>query len=162
MATKITEVMTERPRAVTPQTSVREAARLMEEEDVGSLPVVEGGTKLVGMITDRDLAIRVDPESTRVGEVSSADLVALTPEHDLDDVLHLMAREQVRRVPIVVGEDELVGIVSQADIARVGKDKSAGEMLEAISRPPRNPRVTGPDEDTDTSRDEDGIPYESR
>jgi len=69
MGTKINEVMTDRPRAVTPQTSVREAARLMEEEDVGSLPVVEEGVRLVGIVTDRDVAVRVvagglDPDST--------------------------------------------------------------------------------------------------
>jgi CBS-domain-containing membrane protein len=82
---KIAEVMTERPRAVTPQTSVRDAARLMEEEDVGSLPVIEDGAHLVGIVTDRDVAVRVvgrglDPDATRVGEVASADVVALSPE----------------------------------------------------------------------------------
>jgi len=150
MGTKINEVMTERPRAVTPQTSVREAARLMEEEDVGSLPVVEGGVRLVGIVTDRDVALRVvggglDPEATRVGEVASADVITLTPEHDLDEALGLMARAQVRRLPIVAGENELVGMLAQADIARAGKDKSTGEVIDAISRPPGGPRVAGPD-----------------
>src|SRR5204863_8885008 len=98
--------MTQRPRAVRAETSVREAAGLMEEEDVGSLPVVEEGTQLVGIVTDRDVAIRVvgrglDPDHTVVGEVASTDLVALTPDHDLDDALTVMAREQVRRLPIV-------------------------------------------------------------
>jgi CBS domain-containing protein len=69
MKTKIGEVMTERPRAVTPQTLIREAAQLMEQEDVGSLPVVEEGTRLVGIVTDRDVAVRVvghglDPDAT--------------------------------------------------------------------------------------------------
>jgi len=80
VGTKINEVMTERPRAVTPQTSVREAAQLMQEEDVGSLPVVEEGVRLVGIVTDRDVALRVvggglDPEATRVSEVASTDVV---------------------------------------------------------------------------------------
>jgi CBS domain-containing protein len=157
LGTKIAEVMTERPRAVTPETSVREAARLMEQEDVGALPVVEGGTRLVGIVTDRDVAIRVvarglDPEETRVGEVASADLVALTPEHDLDEALKLMAHEQVRRLPIVVREYELVGMLAQADIARAGKDKPTGEVVEAISQPPRRPRVAGPDESSSRAR----------
>ena len=148
MGTKINEVMTERPRAVTPQTSVREAARLMEEEDVGSLPVVEEGVRLVGIVTDRDVALRVvagglDPDATRVGEVASAEVVTLTPEHDLDEALELMARAQVRRLPIVVRENELVGMLAQADIARVGKEKSTGEVIEAISQPPGGPRVAG-------------------
>ena len=150
MGTKIAEVMTDRPRAVTPQTSVREAAQLMEQEDVGSLPVVEDGARLVGIVTDRDIAVRVvgrglDPDATRVGEVATSDLVALTPEHDLDEALTLMAREQVRRLPIVVRENELVGMLAQADIARAGKDKSTGEVVEAISRQPSGPRIAEPD-----------------
>ncbi len=154
MGTKIAEVMSDRPRAVTPQTSVREAAQLMEQEDVGSLPVVEEGTRLVGIVTDRDLAVRVlahgsDPEQTRVGEVASTDVVALTPEHDLDEALKLMAREQVRRLPIVAGENQLVGVVSQADVARASKEKTAGKVVEAISEPPRGPRVAGPESGSD-------------
>ena len=150
MKTKISEVMSARPRAVTPQTSVREAARLMEEEDVGSLPVVDQGTRLVGIVTDRDIALRVvargsAPEETSVGDVASTDVVALTPEHDLDDALTLMAREQVRRLPIVASENELVGMLAQADVARATKEKPTGEVVEAISEPPSGPRVAGPD-----------------
>lgn len=145
---KILEVMSDRPRAVTPDTSIREAARLMEEEDVGSLPVVDQGARLVGILTDRDITVRVvgrgsDPESTLVGEVASTDIVALGPEHDLDDALAVMAREQVRRLPIVGGEDQLVGMLSQADVARATKEKPTGEVVEAISQPPRGPRVAG-------------------
>jgi CBS domain-containing protein len=148
MGTKILEVMSDRPRAVTPETSIREAARLMEEEDVGSLPVVDQGTRLIGILTDRDITVRVvgrgsDPESTRVGEVASTDIVVLSPEHDLDEALAVMAREQVRRLPIVGGEDQLVGMLSQADVARATKEKPTGEVVEAISRPPRGPRVAG-------------------
>jgi CBS domain-containing protein len=154
MGTKISEVMSSRPRAVTPQTSVREAAQLMEQEDVGSLPVVDEGTRLVGIVTDRDLAVRVlaqgsDPEQTRVGEVASTDIVALTPEHDLDEALKLMASEQVRRLPIVAGENQLVGVVSQADVARSSKEKATGEVVEAISQRPRGPRVAGPESGSD-------------
>jgi CBS domain-containing protein len=150
VGTKISEVMSDRPRAVTPQTSVRDAARLMEEEDIGSLPVVDEGQRLVGIVTDRDVAIRVvgrglDPESTRVGEVASTDLVALSPDDDLDEALTLMAREQVRRIPIVVREYELVGMLAQADVARAGKEKPTGEVVQAISEPPRGPRVAGPE-----------------
>jgi CBS domain-containing protein len=148
VGTKILEVMTERPRAVTGQTPVREAARLMEEEDVGSLPVVEEGTRLVGIITDRDVAVRVvgrglDPTATVVGEVASTDVVALGPDDDLDDALTLMARAQVRRLPVVVRDNELVGMIAQADIARAGKEKTTGEVVEAISQAPRGPRVAG-------------------
>ena len=85
MGTKIAEVMTQRPRAVTAQMPVREAARLMDEEDVGSLPVVDEGERLIGIVTDRDVAVRVvgrglDAETTVVGDVASRDVVALTPD----------------------------------------------------------------------------------
>ena len=150
MATKIAEVMTDRPRAVTPQTSIREAARLMDEEAVGSLPIVGEQTRLVGIVTDRDIAIRAvargrDPEQTPVGEIASEEVYALSPDDDLDAALETMARAQVRRVPIVIRENELVGMVSQADIARAGKEKTTGEVVQAISQPPRGPRVAGPD-----------------
>lgn len=164
MATKIAEVMTGRPRAITPQTSVRDAARLMEEEDVGSIPIVDG-ERLVGIVTDRDVAIRavgrgLDTDQTPVQEIASTEVYALTPDADLDDALETMARAQVRRVPIVMGENELVGMVSQADIARVAKDKVAGDIVEAISRPPHGPRVAGDQSET-ASRVSTGSPDEA-
>lgn len=150
MGTKIADVMTQRPRAVTAQMTVREAARLMDEEDVGSLPVVDDGERLVGIITDRDVAVRVvgrglDSDTTVVGDVASLDVVALTPDHDLDDALRLMAQEQVRRVPIVLRENQLVGMLAQADVAHTGKEKTTGEVVEAISRAPGGPRVASAD-----------------
>ena len=160
MGTKIVDVMTARPRAVEPQMPVREAAQLMEAEDIGSLPVVEGGARLFGVVTDRDIAVRVvahglDPEATRVGDVASRDVVTLTPEDDLEDALALMAREQVRRLPIVARGDELVGVLSQADVAQTAKEKRVGEVVEAISRPPRGPRVAGTESDVDPRREND-------
>ena len=150
MGTKISEVMTQRPRAVTAQTTVREAARLMDEEDVGSLPVVDEGERLIGIVIDRDVTVRVvgrglDSDTTVVGDVASRDVASLTPEHELDDALNLMAREQVRRVPIVVRENQLVGMLAQADLARAAKEKTAGEVVEAISRAPGGPRVASAD-----------------
>jgi CBS domain-containing protein len=152
MGTKIAELMTQRPRAVTAQMKVREAMRLMDEEDVGSLPVVDEGERLIGIVTDRDVAVRVvgrglDADTTVVGDVASRDVVALTPDHDLDDALRLMAQEQVRRVPIVVRENQLVGMLAQADVAHAGKEKETGEVVEAISRAPGGPRVASSDAD---------------
>jgi CBS domain-containing protein len=148
MGTKIAEVMTDRPRAITRQTSIREAAQLMDEEDVGSLPIVDESTRLVGIVTDRDIAIRavgrgLDTDKTNVVDIASAEVYAVTPDDDLDDALQTMAQAQVRRVPVVVRENELVGIVSQADVARVTKDKTTGDVVGAISSPPRGPRVAG-------------------
>jgi CBS domain-containing protein len=147
--TKIAEVMTDRPRAIAPQTSIREAARLMEEEDVGSLPVVEEGARLVGIVTDRDIAIRavargLEPETT-VMDIASKEVYGLTPEDDLDDALEMMARARVRRLPIVVRDNELVGMVAQADVARTSKEKKTGEVVEAISQRPHGPRVASAD-----------------
>jgi signal-transduction protein with cAMP-binding, CBS, and nucleotidyltransferase domain len=167
--------MTQRPRAVTAQMTVREAARLMDEEDVGSLPVVDESERLIGIVTDRDVAVRVvgrglDSDTTVVGDVASRDVVALTPDHDLDDALRLMAQEQVRRVPIVVRENQLVGMLAQADVAHVGKEKTTGEVVEAISRAPGGPRVAGPDTGTTSEarrpespvRDEESSPSRPR
>lgn len=130
----------------------------MDEEDVGSLPIVDEETRLLGILTDRDIAVRavsrgLDPERTPVGEIASEEVYALTPDDDLDEALQTMARAQVRRVPIVVRENELVGMVSQADIARAGKEKTTGEVVEAISQPPRGPRVA---DERDRERGESG------
>jgi CBS domain-containing protein len=157
MATKISEVMTDRPRALRPQASIREAAQLMDEEDVGALPIVDDSIRLVGIITDRDIAVRAvgrgrDPERTSVAEIASEEVYALTPDHDLDDALQMMARAQVRRVPVVVRENELVGMISQADIARAGNEKTTGEVVEAISQPPRGPRVAGAEGESSRER----------
>jgi CBS domain-containing protein len=138
MGKRVRDVMTEGPRSVEPRESVVNAARLMRDEDVGSLPVLEDG-RLVGMITDRDLAIRVvaeavSPEGIFVGDVSSSEPVTATPDDDLDEALRLMARHKVRRLPIV--EDmRLVGILAQADVALTEKEKKTGEVVEAISEP---------------------------
>jgi CBS domain-containing protein len=152
MGTRIVDVMTKHPRAVEPHTSVREAARLMEGDDVGSLPVVEVRDKarLIGVLTDRDIALRVvaagrDPESTPVSEVASREVHTVNPDDDVDTALELMARAQVRRLPVVLEDGELVGILSQADLPRLTKEKNVGEIVGAISRPPRGARVSGGD-----------------
>jgi len=110
----------------------------MREEHIGSLPITDG-EKLVGMITDRDITTRVVAESahpkvTSVGDVYSRDLVSVEPDNDLQEALQLMARHQVRRLP-VVENNRLVGIVAQADIALGENEKQTGELVEAISEP---------------------------
>src|SRR5207237_2499874 len=117
------EGRTEGVRSAGPSTAGREAARVMAGEAIGPVPVVEG-ERLVGIVTDRDLVVRViaegkDPDSTTVGEIVSADVVTVSPDQDLDEALKLLARHQVRRLP-VVENDRLVGIVAQADVARQG------------------------------------------
>jgi CBS domain-containing protein len=129
--------MTSEVKACEPNTTVAEAAKLMAKEDIGPVPVVEEG-RLTGIVTDRDIVVRVvaegrDPNSTTVGEIASSDLVTVSPDDDLDAALQQLARKQVRRIPVVEG-DRLVGIVAQADIARLGSDAKTGEVVEEISR----------------------------
>jgi CBS domain-containing protein len=138
MAKNVREAMTENPRAMSTSDPVVDAARLMREDHVGSLPVVDEG-RLVGMITDRDIAMRVvaegaEVETTQVGSVYTPEPVTVAPDANLDEALRLMARHQIRRLPVVEGS-VLVGIVSQADIAREEKEKTTGELVGAISEP---------------------------
>jgi len=141
---KVQDVMTRDPACVTPGASIREAAQLMQREDTGVVPVVEGegaNRRLVGLITDRDIAIRVVAEgrdgSTRVSEVMTANrLATCSPDDDIDSVMNAMAKEQVRRIPIVDERGSLVGIVAQADIVRKANDERKAEhTIEAISQP---------------------------
>ena len=138
MVNSVREAMTEDPRSIGPSASVVEAAQLMRDEHIGSLPITDGNT-LVGMITDRDITTRVvaeaaDLATTSVGNVYSQDLVSVEPDKDLEEALGLMARHQVRRLPVIEG-GRLVGIVAQADIALIlsEDEKKTGELVEAIS-----------------------------
>ena len=136
MAKRVRDAMTGEPRSIGQSASVVEAALLMREEDIGSLPILDDG-KLVGMITDRDITTRVvaaaeDPKMTSVADVYSRDLVSVEPDNDLEEVLRLMARHQIRRLP-VVEQGRLVGIVAQADIALSEDEMKTGQLVEAIS-----------------------------
>jgi CBS domain-containing protein len=143
MANSVRDAMTEGPRSIGASASAVEAARLMREEHIGSLPVTEDG-QLIGMITDRDLTTRVvaeaaDPTTTSVGDVYSRDPISVEPDEDLEVALRLMARHQVRRLP-VVESGRLVGIVAQADIALRENETKTGELVEAISEPSEGER----------------------
>jgi CBS domain-containing protein len=134
---QIRDVMTTNPTTIERSTSVLEAAKVMAGEDVGPLPVTDGG-RLVGIVTDRDIVTRVladerDPQSTTVGDICSSDLVTVTPDDDLDQALRKMASAQVRRLPVVEG-DRIIGIVAQADVARQAPEQQTGEIVEEISR----------------------------
>jgi CBS domain-containing protein len=142
MAQKAKDVMTKNPQVITADAPVQEAARLMKSEDTGVLPVVEsqGTRRVVGVITDRDIALRVVAEgksSASVRDAMSSGVRTCNEDDDLKDVMEVMAHEQVRRIPIVDDRGELVGIVSQADIVLEGDDKRAEETIEQISQPGR-------------------------
>jgi len=138
MARSVRDVMTPGVRTVSPSQSLAEAAAVMKGEDVGSVPVVEDD-RLAGIVTDRDIVIRVvaerrDPQTVKVDEVASRQLVTVEPEQDLDEALALMARHQVRRLPVVEA-GRLVGMLAQADVALEAKEKKVGETIEEISKP---------------------------
>lgn len=140
---KAQDIMTKNPSCVTPETSLRDAARLMKEQDVGLVPVVErkGSKRVVGLITDRDMAMRVvaegrEVEGCVVRDVMSRDITTLRADTVVDEVMRVMGEEQVRRIPIVDERDELVGIVAQADVVRHANDDSKAERtVEKISKP---------------------------
>ena len=137
MAKKINESMSSNPCAIEADKPVSYAAKMMRDEDVGFAPIVDGD-RLVGTLTDRDIAVRVvaegrDPNETLVRDVATNNLITVDPEDDLDEAMRLMARHQVRRVAVVQG-GRLVGVVAQADVAREGKDKQTGEVVEEISQ----------------------------
>jgi CBS domain-containing protein len=137
MHRSIQEAMTPNPTTIEPATPAREAARTLKAEDVGALPIVEDG-KLVGVITDRDLAIRVLAEgkdvNTPVSEIASKDIVTVDPQQSLEEAARLMAEHQVRRLPVVEEDGKLVGILAQADVAQTGHDTLTGEVVQQISQ----------------------------
>ena len=138
MAQSVQELMTSNPCSIDSDKSVAYAAKMMRDENVGLAPIVEGN-RLIGTITDRDIAIRAvaegkDPESTKVTEIASTELVTVEPQEDLDEALRLMGKHQVRRLPVVEEGGRLVGVVAQADVARNADDARTGELVEEISK----------------------------
>ena len=136
--TQVREAMTSNPRTVTADSTIGEAARLMRDEDAGIAPITEG-ERLIGVITDRDIAIKVvadgkDPESTKVSQIASSNLVTVDPKQDLDDALRLMAQHQVRRLPVVEEDGRVVGILAQADVAQHADAALTGKVVEEISK----------------------------
>jgi CBS domain-containing protein len=136
------EVMTENPACASRNDTVIEAARLMKREGVGPIPIVDdtNGRRLVGIVTDRDLAVKVlaegkDPMRTTVEQVMTTKLVTCRPEDDLGHAIDAMMDHKIRRIPIVDENDRLVGIVSQADVARNEDEKKTGRTVEKISEP---------------------------
>jgi CBS domain-containing protein len=135
----ISEVMTRDVRIVSPDDTLESAARMMEEQDFGSLPVAEND-RLVGMVTDRDIAIRavargLIPGESTVGEIMSAEIKYVYDDESVRDVANVMGDLQVRRLPVLDRSKRLVGIVSLGDLA-LTKPTSAGDALQAIAEAP--------------------------
>lgn len=139
MMQTISEIMTRDVKCISPQETVRRAAQMMDEMNVGSLPVCEGH-ELVGMVTDRDITVRAssagqDPEQTLVEDVMSTDVHACMDDQPVDEVLQQMGDAQIRRVPVLDhNTQELIGIVSLGDMA-TKHSSGVDRALEDISTP---------------------------
>ncbi len=138
---KCSDVMTENLVYCMPNDSVTQAAQLMKKEDIGPVLVVEEGhgKVLVGIVTDRDLALKVvgegrDPQTTPVKDVMSKKLITCRAEDDVERAMSAMAQYQLRRIPVVADGMKLVGIISQADIARQDQPEKTGEVVKEISQ----------------------------
>jgi len=137
MGRKIKDAMTSEPCAIDADKPVAYAAKMMKDEDVGFAPIVEGD-RLVGTLTDRDIAVKVvavgmDPQTTLVREVAATDVVSVQPDQDFEEALRLMAQNQVRRLPVVEEGGKLVGVVAQGDVAQEADAPKVGRMVEDIS-----------------------------
>jgi CBS domain-containing protein len=139
------DVMTRNPSCCVPSDSAQEAAKLMKSRDVGPIPVIadHSSQRLVGVVTDRDLTVKVvaegsDTRTTRLDQVMSRELVTVRPHDDLEIAMNKMADHQVRRVAVTDDSGRLLGIISQADIARDSDERAVGEVVEEISGPQRS------------------------
>ena len=139
---KCNEVMTKNPVCCLPDDSAAKAAELMKSENIGSIPVIENAhtQKLVGIVTDRDLALKIvaegrDAKSTKVEAVMTRKVVTCHADDDLQKALDAMAEHQLRRIPVVNNDNKIVGIIAQADVAtRVDQPEKTAEMVKEISQ----------------------------
>jgi CBS domain-containing protein len=131
------EIMTPGVECAGEQETLVEAARKMADMNVGSLPICGTDNRLKGMLTDRDIVVKVvaagkDPGSVRAGDLAQGEVVTIGADDSAEDVLATMAKYQVRRLPVIDGHD-LVGVIALADVARALPDKVSGDVLEALS-----------------------------
>jgi CBS domain-containing protein len=135
---KVSEVMTRDVQTIQPDRPVQEAASFMLSADAGSIPVTEGD-RLIGMITDRDIAVRGVARGhgpdTPVRDLMTGDLVIVRVDDDVEDAAAKMSEAQVRRLPVIDEDDRLCGIVSLGDLARETDNESAHEALEGVTQP---------------------------
>jgi CBS domain-containing protein len=139
---KCNEVMTKNPVCCLPDDMVAKVAQLMQSENIGSIPVIENEQtqKLVGIVTDRDLALKIvakghDVKSTKVEAVMTRQVVTCRAGDDLQKALDAMAEHQLRRIPIVDNDNKIVGIIAQADVAtRVNQPEKTAAMVKEISQ----------------------------
>ena len=131
------DIMTGGAECIGVNETLEQAARKMKDLDVGSLPICGEDNRLKGMLTDRDIAVKVvargkDPNTTKAGELGEGKPVTIGADDSVDEALRTMSEHQVRRLPVIDGH-ELIGIVSQADLARNIDEEKVGDLVEAIS-----------------------------
>ncbi|WP_158880520.1 CBS domain-containing protein [Amycolatopsis anabasis] len=131
------EIMTPDAQCVQTSETVLEAAKTMAELGVGALPICGEDNRLKGMLTDRDIVVKVlaqgkDPRAIQAGELAQGEAVTIGADDDAEEILRTMSRHQVRRLPVIDGHD-LVGMVAQADVARKLPEPRVGDLLEALS-----------------------------
>ncbi len=136
---RVRDVMTRAVIVVKPDDTVKHAAIKMEAHDVGPLPVCDG-ERLVGVLTDRDITVRAvaagrDPNTTRVRETMTAELIHVRDDDDVREAAAVMRQRQIRRLPVVDREQRLVGILALADLARHATGDAAEDALEGVSQP---------------------------
>jgi len=140
---KCSDVMTKNPVVCLPEDTASRAAQLMKSVNVGSIPVIDSKQtyKLVGIVTDRDLALRIvadnqTADTVKVGEVMTSDMVTCRTDDNIDMAVETMSQNQLRRIPVLDINQKLVGIISQADVAtRVDQANETAEMVKEISQP---------------------------
>jgi CBS domain-containing protein len=136
---QVSQILTRDVETIRPDTTVKEAAQRMRSMDVGSLPVCDG-RRLLGMVTDRDITIRItaegrDAANTPVQEAMTPDVAFVFEDQDVQEAAKLMRERQIRRLPVVNRDKHLVGILALGDIATTGDDRLSGDALEQISEP---------------------------
>ncbi len=138
----VNAVMTPNPAACEANTTVREVARLMRDNDCGEIPVVDAQGKPIGVVTDRDICLRVVANggdgSTTAGDAMSAPVRTVQADSSLRDCVTLMENARIRRVPVVDGDGKLTGIVALADIVLAGRNKETAKVIKEVSAPATN------------------------
>jgi len=139
MAKLAREIMTPSPQCCTGETLLNEVANLMVEADCGEIPVTDASKRVIGVVTDRDIVIRVvakgqNPSAVTAAECMSEPVVVVKEDATLEDVMSVMEENQIRRVPVVDASGCLCGIISQADVAHAADETETGEMVREVSK----------------------------
>jgi CBS domain-containing protein len=138
MANRAADIMSKDVTVIREEETIREAAERLASDDIGVLPICDSNKQIKGMLTDRDIVVHVvargkDPSNTRASELEQGEIITLRPDDSVEHAVELMAQYQVRRLP-VVEDGQILGMVSQADVAKAVSPEQAGRMLTQISK----------------------------